>query len=74
MYFINWLENKNEFIESITNLLSDQNYRRFIGEGGKNHVTQNFSWEKVADTLENYFYSICGKEQYTGRFALQNVG
>jgi sugar transferase (PEP-CTERM/EpsH1 system associated) len=67
-------KNKNEFVNSITNLLSDENYRRYIGESGKNHVIQNFSWEKVAEILENYFYSICNQEQILQRFALQNAG
>ncbi len=54
---------KEEFIDSVNNLLSDQIYRSQIGEGGKNLVTQNFGWDKVSDQLENYFYQVCGKER-----------
>lgn len=54
---------KREFIDSVINLLSDQNYRQLIGEGGKNLVTQKFSWDKVSEQLENYFFQICGKKE-----------
>lgn len=66
--------NKDEFVDSIVNLLSNQNYRQYIGENGKNLVTQKFSWEKVSDKLENYFYEVCGNEKYTYRNSLQKVG
>jgi len=67
-------KNKHEFICSIVELLSHQNYRQYIGEGGKNLVTQQFSWEKVSDKLENYFYQICGNEKYSNNNSLKKVG
>ena len=48
--------------------------RLFKSENGKNLVTQKFSWEKVSDKLENYFYEVCGNEKYTYRNSLQKVG
>jgi len=43
-----------EFAEYILLLLSDKNLRTSIGEAGKKHVTEKFSWDKVTLTLENY--------------------
>lgn len=55
--------NKQEFVDSIKHLLTDQSYRQKIGESGKRLVTKNFTWKKIADTLENYFYQVCEREK-----------
>jgi len=65
--------NKREFIDSVINLLSDQSYRQHIGEGGKNLVTQKFSWDKVSDQLESYFYQICGNKESVHPHTLQKA-
>ena len=56
-------ERKEEFIDNIVNLLSDQSYRQHIGEGGKDLVTRNFGWDKVSDKLEDYFYQIMSNKK-----------
>ncbi len=53
---------KKEFVESINNLLSDQSYRQYIGEGGKNLVNREFGWDSVSEKLEGYFYQVCNKD------------
>lgn len=64
---------KKEFVDSIVNLLSDQSYRRQIGENGKNLVTQNFGWDKVSDRLESYFYQVCNKDMNIYKKSLQKA-
>jgi glycosyltransferase involved in cell wall biosynthesis len=65
--------NKEEFVNSIVNLLSDQSYRQHIGEGGRNLVTRYFGWDKVSERLENYFYHICGKKSAVVNQPLQKA-
>lgn len=65
---------KIEFAESVIELLYDKNYRQQIGEGGKNLVTQNFSWEKVSGQLENYIYQVCSNKKSFHQNTLQKAG
>lgn len=57
--------NKEKFIESSLQLLTDESYRRYIGENGKNLVTKNFSWESVSGKLEDYFEELCNQEKFS---------
>ncbi|MEO8209063.1 MAG: glycosyltransferase [bacterium] len=65
--------NKTEFVESIINLLEDESYRQYIGEGGKNLVTKNFGWDSVSKILEAYFYEVCNKDLSLHRKSFQQV-
>ncbi len=63
-------ENKSEFINSVCNLLSHAEYRRYIGMSGREVIQNNLSWEKIALKLEDYFYSVADhrKEEYIIHF------
>jgi glycosyltransferase involved in cell wall biosynthesis len=67
-------KDKKEFKDSIINLLSDQSYRQYIGEGGKNLVSGNFGWDTVSSKLENYFYQICNNEAGFHKQSMQRAG
>lgn len=67
-------KDKKEFVDSIINLLADQSYRQYIGEGGRNLVTREFGWGTVSEKLENYFYQICKKEKSLRTESLQKAG
>ncbi|MDQ3021782.1 MAG: glycosyltransferase family 4 protein [Bacteroidota bacterium] len=66
-------KDKKEFVNSIINLLADQSFRQYIGEGGKNLVTRNFGWNAVSEKLEDYFYQICSKDKNFQRESLQKA-
>jgi len=66
-------DNKTDFINSVCNLLSDVNYRKYIGESGKEIIHNNLSWEKIAIKLENYFYSVADNKKAEFKIPLSSV-
>lgn len=67
-------KDKKEFVDSIINLLDDESYRQYIGEGGRNLVTREFGWDTVSEKLENYFYQICNEDRSQRTESLQKAG
>lgn len=56
-------KNREEFIESISHLLSDPDYRKTVGENGKDIIKENFGWDKIAKDLEKYFFQLCKQKK-----------
>lgn len=46
------------FIESICDLLSNENLRKSVGKAGKRVIVEKFDWEIIAAQLEQYFKNI----------------
>lgn len=48
----------NAFAEAICKLLSDEEYRKQVGNAGAKVIAENFDWEVVTRKLEQYFQEI----------------
>lgn len=48
-----WLPNIGAFTEAIESLYSSRRRRRELGQAGREHVTQSFSWDSAADRFHD---------------------
>lgn len=51
-------ENRQEFADSIINLLNDDKQRRVFGENGRNYVINHYSWLKIAVKMMEIYKNI----------------
>ncbi len=52
---------KDRFIEEVSALLADENKRKTVGEKGLEVARTRFSWDIIAQSLENYFEAVTAK-------------
>ncbi|MDQ3021724.1 MAG: glycosyltransferase [Bacteroidota bacterium] len=61
-------KDKKEFIDSLSELLANSEYRKKVGELGKIIAGENFGWNKIAQQLEKYFYILTEPALHTKQF------
>jgi len=47
------------FAQSVLSLLESEKKRKEVGRKGKTIIENNFSWDTISKTLENYFNQVC---------------
>jgi glycosyltransferase involved in cell wall biosynthesis len=52
-----------ELAERIIGLLSDAPLRQRLGRQGRSWVAENFSWERITGTLEEFYHEIMEKRK-----------
>lgn len=58
---LNQKDNADELAAKIIRLLDDAPLRQRLGQQGQERVAANFSWEKIAATLEEFYQAVRGR-------------
>ena len=53
-----------ELAEKITGLLGDAPLRQRLGQQGRDWVSADFSWEKIARTLEEFYDEVLDQNRH----------